>query len=62
MFFSHRQVLRAVGLEQVTLKLVLSEALLADGAEVIRLISLTHKQVWIGLEITGPRTRGGGGA
>ena len=43
----------------MTLKLVLSETLLADCAEVICLICLTHEQVGIRLEITRPRARGG---
>ena len=59
LLYSYRQVLRAVSLEQMTLKLVLSEALLANRAEVICLICLTHEQVGIGLEITRSRARGG---
>ena len=56
------EVLSAVSVKQMTLKLVLSQTLLADRAEVVSLVGLSDKEVGVGLQVSGSPVRGRGWA
>ena len=63
MRLTNLKVLSTMGVEEMTLQLVLSETLLTDRAEVVSLVSLADKQIRVGLEVIRPAwpgARGGG--
>ena len=55
------EVLSTVSVKQMTLELVLSETLLTDRTEVVRLVSLPDKEVGVGLEVIRPALSHGPG-
>ena len=61
MRMTNLKVLSTVGVEEMTLELVLSETLLTDRAEVVGLVSLADKEIGVGLEVIRPAWPGAGG-